>query len=63
MNQDEITASCCAKTLAANKEYLQMNLNTINLSLKTNVVVAALEGKISYQTAYEIINKQGLRGI
>jgi adenylosuccinate lyase len=63
MNIKEATASCSAKTLAANKENLHMNISTINQSLKSALVFAALEGKISYQTAYEVINKQCFRGI
>lgn len=63
MNQREATASCSAKTLAANKEKIQMNISTIDRSLKSALVIVALESKISYQTAYEIINKQGLRWI
>lgn len=64
MNQDEITASCSAKTLASNnKESLLMNISTLEQSLKLRIVLASLDERISYQMADKLIKNLGYRGI
>lgn len=63
MNQDEITASVFAEQLAVNKENLHMNISTLDQSLKLRIVLAALDERISYQMADELIKCLGYRGI
>ncbi len=63
MDKYRSAASDMKSTLAAIKEIKQMYISTIDSTLKLSVVFAALDGTISYQTAHEIIQKQGLRGV
>lgn len=52
---EETTASVLVERLADDKEILHMNISTLDRSLKSSIVLAALDNRIPYEVADDLI--------
>lgn len=59
----EDTASVFAEQLAGYKDSIQNNISRVDRFLKLTIVLAALNGRVTYQLADELVKSLGYREV